>query len=32
MEALGKRMAAAGLFLNLLVVVLLFLMVWKPGA
>jgi Predicted integral membrane protein (DUF2269) len=32
MEALGKRVGAAGVFLNLLVVAILFLMVWKPGA
>lgn len=31
MEALGKRMAPAGMTLNLLAVVLIGLMVWKPG-
>jgi hypothetical protein len=31
MEALGKRVGAAGMFLNLLIVVILFIMVWKPG-
>jgi uncharacterized membrane protein len=30
-EALGKRMAAAGATLNVFVVILLFLMIWKPG-
>ena len=31
MEMLGKRLAAGGMTLNLLVVVLVALMVWKPG-
>jgi hypothetical protein len=31
MEALGKRVGAASVFLNLLVVVILAIMVWKPG-
>jgi uncharacterized membrane protein len=31
-EALGKKQAAAGMTLNLFVVVFLVLMVWKPGA
>jgi hypothetical protein len=30
-QAIGKRMAPAGMVLNLLIVVILFLMVWKPG-
>lgn len=30
-EALGKRLAAGGMVLNLLVVVIVALMVWKPG-
>ncbi len=31
LEARGKKAAAVGMFLNLLVVAILFLMVWKPG-
>ncbi|MBV8691779.1 MAG: DUF2269 family protein [Actinobacteria bacterium] len=31
MEELGKRLAAGGMFLNLLLVVIVALMVWKPG-
>jgi hypothetical protein len=31
MEALGQRLALGGTFLNVLVVVLVALMVWKPG-
>jgi hypothetical protein len=31
MEALGKRVGATGATLNVLLVVILFLMVWKPG-
>jgi hypothetical protein len=30
-QAIGKRMAPAGMVLNLLIVVILFLMVWQPG-
>ena len=30
-EALGKKQAASGAFLNLMVVVILTLMIWKPG-
>jgi hypothetical protein len=32
MGALGKRVGAAGAFLDVMVVVILALMVWKPGA
>lgn len=32
MEAVGKRMAMAGLFLDVLLVVIVYLMVFKPGA
>lgn len=32
MEALGKRLAAGGAALNVITVLLIFLMVWKPGA
>jgi uncharacterized membrane protein len=32
LEALGRRQAAAGMFLDVLVVVFLVLMIWKPGA
>ncbi|MBV8951106.1 MAG: DUF2269 family protein [Actinobacteria bacterium] len=32
MEAVGKRMAAGGLFLDVLLVVIVYLMVFKPGA
>ena len=31
MEALGKKVGATGATLNVLLVVILFLMVWKPG-
>ena len=31
LEALGKRMAATGMVLNLMVVAILYLMIWKPG-
>jgi hypothetical protein len=31
MEALGKRLGVAGGFLNVLIVVILIIMVWKPG-
>jgi hypothetical protein len=31
MEALGQRLAMGGMFLNVLLVVLVALMVWKPG-
>ncbi len=31
-QALGKRQAAAGMTLNLFVVLFLILMIWKPGA
>jgi hypothetical protein len=31
MEALGKRVGAAGATLNVLTVVIIVLMVWKPG-
>ena len=32
MEQVGKRMAAAGMFLDILLVVIVYLMVFKPGA
>jgi hypothetical protein len=32
MEQIGKRMAAGGLFLDVLLIVLVYLMVFKPGA
>jgi uncharacterized membrane protein len=32
MEELGKRLGAASTFLHLLLVVILYLMIWKPGA
>jgi hypothetical protein len=32
MEQVGKRMAAAGLSLDVLLIVIVFLMVFKPGA
>jgi hypothetical protein len=31
MEALGKRVGATGAFLDVMVVVILVLMIWKPG-
>jgi len=31
MESLGKRLAAGGMFLDVLLIVLVGLMVWKPG-
>ena len=31
LEALGKQVAAVGTVLDLLLIVILFLMVWKPG-
>ena len=31
MEDLGKRLAAGGMFLDVLLIVLVGLMVWKPG-
>jgi hypothetical protein len=32
MEALGKRLGAGGAALNVITVVIIVLMVWKPGA